>query len=91
MDVQIHRLLQKFPYKTERIRNHLKKCQNFKNNYPEIYASFFEIELRKKNDHEAIEISKKECVESHLDLFTVLFRGQVCLTISYKFYNCIYY
>ena len=43
-------LLQKFPHKTERIRNHLKKCQNFKNNNPKIYASFFETELRMENN-----------------------------------------
>ena len=51
-------LLQKFPYKTERIRTHLKNCQNFKSKNPEMYASFFETELREEND-KATEISKK--------------------------------
>jgi hypothetical protein len=37
-------ILKKFPNKTERIRTHLKKCQHFKNKFPEIYAEFFEIE-----------------------------------------------
>ena len=34
-------LLQKFPFKAERVKNHLKKCQNFKNKYPETFAEFF--------------------------------------------------
>jgi hypothetical protein len=34
-------LLQKFPFKTERVRNHLKKCQHFKNKYPEIFVELF--------------------------------------------------
>ena len=37
-------LLKKFPFKTERIRTHLKKCEHFKNKYPEMYTVFFEAE-----------------------------------------------
>jgi len=37
-------LLKKFPFKTERIRTHLKKCEYFKNKYPEMYTVFFEAE-----------------------------------------------
>ena len=43
----------KFSNKTERIRTHLRKCQHFKNKYPEIYAEFFETEtVRVENNEE---------------------------------------
>jgi len=38
-------LLKKFPNKTERVKNHLKKCLNFKNKYPEMFDEFFGSEI----------------------------------------------
>ena len=57
-------LLQKFPYKTERIQTHLKKCQHFKSRNPEIYASFFETELRMENDEATKNLNKRVRRES---------------------------
>ena len=45
-------ILKKFPNKTERIRTHLKKCQYFKNKFPEIYAEFFELETSRVENNE---------------------------------------
>ena len=42
-------LLQKFPFKTERVKNHLKKCQHFKNKYPKLFAEFFLSEVKSEN------------------------------------------
>src|ERR1051325_359589 len=54
-------LLNKFPNKTERIHNHLKKCQHFKNKYPEIFDEFFgsQIEKRESNELDETINSKK--------------------------------
>jgi hypothetical protein len=45
------------PNKSNRIRNHFKKCNNFKNKYPQQYIEYFESELEVEN--ELISISKK--------------------------------
>jgi len=45
-------LLQKFPFKTERVRNHLKKCQHFKNKYPEIFFELFASETERMEINE---------------------------------------
>jgi len=50
-------ILKKFPNKTERIRTHLKKCEHFKNKFPEIYIELFEIEIIRVGNNE--ENSKK--------------------------------
>ncbi|PKB93862.1 hypothetical protein RhiirA5_387009 [Rhizophagus irregularis] len=45
-------LLQKFPFKTERVRNYLKKCQHFKNKYPEIFFELFASETERMEINE---------------------------------------
>jgi hypothetical protein len=44
-------LLNKFPNKSERIRNHLKKCQHFKEMYPDQFAELFVTEDEEKDDN----------------------------------------
>ncbi|CAB4432851.1 unnamed protein product [Rhizophagus irregularis] len=63
----LNALLQKFPFKTERVRNHLKKCQHFKNKYPEIFFELFASETERMEINEFDEnivSSKRLCRES---------------------------
>ncbi|CAB4398255.1 unnamed protein product [Rhizophagus irregularis] len=48
----LNALLQKFSFKTERVRNHLKKCQHFKNKYPEIFFELFASETKRMEINE---------------------------------------
>ena len=45
-------LLQKFPFKTERVKNHLKRCQHFKNKNPELFVEFFGSEAERGESNE---------------------------------------
>ena len=52
-------LLQKFPFKTERVKNHLKKCQHFKNKNPELFAEFFGSDRGEGNEFDENIVSSK--------------------------------
>src|SRR5438067_571578 len=44
-------LLNKFPNKSERVKNHLKKCKCFREKYPEQFGEFFRMqEIEEEND-----------------------------------------
>ena len=72
-------LLKKFPFKTERIRTHLKKCEHFKNKYPEMYTVFFEAETV-----DNIENSRKRLRrESTSSAYSSLSWGSMCSFILF--------
>src|SRR5436305_15007837 len=60
-------LFKKFLFKTERVKNYLKKCQYFKNKYSELFAELLKLETEGEESNELGERvvnSKRLCKES---------------------------
>lgn len=70
-------LLKKFPYKTERVRTHLKKCQHFKNKYFEIYAELFEVETISGENNDINNPNKRLRRESTGSVYSTISRSSM--------------
>ncbi|GES82469.1 zinc finger BED domain-containing protein 1-like [Rhizophagus clarus] len=70
-------LLKKFPYKTERIQTHLKKCQHFKNKYFEIYAELFEVVTISNENNDINNPNKRLRRESTDSVFNIISQSNI--------------
>lgn len=57
-------LLNKIVNKNERIRTHLKRCEHFKNMYPEKFVEFFESEIENENTVNSNKRSRNDSVNN---------------------------
>ena len=79
-------LLKKFPFKTERVKNHLKKCQHFKNKHPELFVELLELETEGGESNELGErvvSSKRLRRESTSSAYSSLSWGSMCSFILF--------
>jgi hypothetical protein len=64
-------LLKKFPYKTEQVKNHLKKCLNFKNKNPEMFDEFFGLGTARMDDEFDENVNSNKRVHSSVPNFQI--------------------
>ena len=76
-------LLKRFPFKTERVKNHLKKCHNFKNKYPDMFSELFELGIENE-DNEFGERLKRIRRESTSSAYSSQSLGSTCLFILFN-------